>query len=289
MTQVAMAIPSLGKPRPGLVPGLLALLIFILAFALFSPSLLYGLVRLDDITYVSNNTGVLGGLSASSVRQAFALDNASATMNMPLLWISYMLDVEWLGATPGHPWGFHFTNVLLHALNASLVFYLLYVFCGKPWRAFFFAALWAVHPLRVESVAWVTERKDVLSGFFGLLCIGAYLWAGRGKSPSADRSPSPFRLSILFRLLSLLFFALGLLVKPSLAPSPSFFCSSTFGPCAVLNGPSHPCGRPRRGSCSKKFHFSCWRGWPPTQRSWATTPSAGKSRCRFCCGFNPSP
>jgi tetratricopeptide (TPR) repeat protein len=230
MTQVAMAIPSLGKPRPGLVPGLLALLIFILAFALFSPSLRYGLVRLDDITYVSNNTGVLGGLSASSVRQAFALDNASATMYMPLLWISYMLDVEWLGATPGHPWGFHFTNVLLHALNASLVFYLLYVFCGKPWRAFFFAALWAVHPLRVESVAWITERKDVLSGFFGLLCIGAYLWAGRRESLREGRPPPPFRRSTLFHLFSLLFFALGLLVKPSLAPLPFVLLLLDFWP-----------------------------------------------------------
>ena len=202
------------------MPILLALLLFSFVFALFSPSLGYKLVGLDDITYVSNNTVVHEGLSASAIRRAFAFDNPTATMYMPLLWISYMADIEWLGATPDHPRGFHFTNILLHALNAALLFYLLFVFCGNPWRAFFFAALWAVHPLRVESVAWVTERKDVLSGFFGLLCIGAYLWAGRGKSPSADRSPSPFRLSILFRLLSLLFFALGLLVKPSLAPIP---------------------------------------------------------------------
>ena len=207
-----------------------ALLLFVLAFALFSPSLRYGLVDLDDITYVSNNTTVLEGLSASSIRQAFSPDNVTATMYMPLLWVSYMLDVEWLGATPGNPLGFHFTNVLLHAVNSVLLLLLLLAFCKKPWRAFFFAALWAVHPLRVESVAWVTERKDVLSGLFALLSIGAYVWAGRRMSAPGGL-PSPARaLSPPLAIAALLCFALGLLVKPSLAPIPFVLLLLDFWP-----------------------------------------------------------
>lgn len=219
-----------GDARTQWEPFALALLLFVVVFALFSPSLRFELVDLDDITYISNNTAVLEGLSASSLRQAFSLDNTTATMYMPLLWVSYMLDVEWLGASPDQPWGFHFTNVLLHALNSALLFFLLLVFCKKPWRSFFFAALWAVHPLRVESVAWVTERKDVLSGFFALLCIGLYVWAGQRKSASGG-SPSPApSLSLPLALAALLCFALGLLVKPSLAPIPFVFLLLDFWP-----------------------------------------------------------
>ena len=227
------------SPRSRWIPGGLALLLFVLTFALFSPSLRYDLVHLDDITYISNNTAVLDGLSASSVRQPFSLNNVSATMYMPLLWISYMLDVEWLDATPGQPWGFHLTNVLLHAFNSVLLFLLLLAFCRKPWRAFFFAALWAVHPLRVESVAWVTERKDVLSGFFALLCIGAYVQSGaRGN----NGRPSPARRSVPFLLLSQAFFILGLLVKPALAPMPLVLLLLDFWPLRRF-GPGTPSAR----------------------------------------------
>jgi len=228
--QAPLAIPRTPISLPRWKAALPALLLFILAFALFSPSLRYGLVDLDDITYVANNTAVLEGLSASSIRQAFSLDNPTATMYMPLLWISFMADVEWLGATPDHPWGFHFTNVLLHAVNSVLLFSLLLAFCKKPWRAFFFAALWAVHPLRVESVAWVTERKDVLSGLFALLSVGAYVWAGRRMSAPGG-APSPARaLSLPPTIAALLFFALGLLVKPSLAPIPFVLLLLDFWP-----------------------------------------------------------
>jgi len=213
---------AIGPPRdPISVPrgkaGLPALLLFILVFALFSPSLRYKLVDLDDAVYISFNTAVLEGMTPASLRHAFSLNNVTATMYMPLLWISYMLDVEWLGATPDQPWGFHFTNVLLHALNSALVFLLLFSFCRKPWRAFFFAAIWAIHPLRVESVAWVTERKDVLSGLFSLLCLGSYLRAWRNRSGSTAAAVRP---SIPLLAASVLFFALGLLVKPALVPIP---------------------------------------------------------------------
>ena len=89
----------------------------------------------------------------------------------PLTVLSHMLDCQLFGLKP---WGHHLTNVLLHALNAALVFVLLRQMTGATWRSLLVAALFAVHPLRVESVAWVAERKDVLSGFFGLLSLIFY-------------------------------------------------------------------------------------------------------------------
>ena len=141
------------------------ILLFLLVFALYSP-LRYELVAIDDIHYISHNQLVLSGLSWANIRAAFT--DFHLQMYAPLLWISYMLDASCLGASPEQPWGFHCTNVLLHSLNSLILFFLLLAWCKKPWRAFFFAALWALHPLRVESVAWVTERKDVLSGLFCL-------------------------------------------------------------------------------------------------------------------------
>ena len=221
----SFSVPTTSAPlRKAILP---ALLIFILAFALFSPSLSHKLVDLDDGVYISFNTTVLEGLSPASIRHAFSPDNVTATMYMPLLWVSYMLDVEWFGSTPDQPWGFHFTNVFLHALNSILVFFLLYSFCRKPWRAFFFASLWAIHPLRVESVAWVTERKDVLSGLFSLLCLGSYLRAWQNRLGSTRPI---VRLSIPFLAGSVFFFALGLLVKPALVPIPLVLLLLDFWP-----------------------------------------------------------
>jgi len=216
--------------RPRSESFALALLLFIFVFALFSPSLRYELVDLDDIAYISNNTAVLEGFSPSAARQAFSLRNTTATMYMPLLWISYILDIEWLGAAQENPRGFHFTNVLLHAVNSVLVYLLLLAFCRKPWRALFFAAVWALHPLRVESVAWVAERKDVLSGFFALLCIGAYCGSRRPSAASSSRASGPGRLSGFCLFTALLFFALGLLVKPALAPIPFVLLLLDFWP-----------------------------------------------------------
>ena len=210
MKQTVDTILHAFKSRPAFVPGAMAILLFILVFSLFSPSLRCGLVDLDDLSYISSNPLVMEGFSAIRVRTAFT--SFQQGMYAPLLWLSYGLDAVLWNASPANPWGFHFTNALLHALNAVLLFFLLAAIGRKPGRAFFFAALWALHPLRVESVAWVTERKDVLAGFFGLLCLGAYLCAWRRRT--SDRP----RLSWTFAALSL--FSLGLLVKPSLVPIP---------------------------------------------------------------------
>lgn len=203
---------------------LLAGLVFAIAFALYCPSLSFSLVNFDDQEFITHNPVIFNGFSWGGLGSAFTRLHGDQTMYVPLLWVSYLLDVKILGATAATPGGFHFTNVLLHALNSALLFLLLFAFCKKPWRAFFFAALWALHPLRVESVAWVTERKDVLSGFFALLCIGAYAWACRHSRPpraSGSSDPvSPFRLSPPFYAASFVFFICGLLVKPMLVTIP---------------------------------------------------------------------
>ena len=164
-------------------------LLFVLVFALFAPSLGYELVQADDTAYIVNNALVRNGLTPEGIRAAFSPANAAAPMYMPLLWISYMADVSLFRASPSHPWGFHFTNVLLHAVNALLLYGLLLALCKRPWSAFFCAVLWAIHPLRVESVAWVAERKDVLSGFFCLLTVAFYAQANR---PPARWRPVPY-------------------------------------------------------------------------------------------------
>lgn len=193
---------------------LLSGLLFAVTFALFCPSLSYSLVNFDDPVFITHNPIIFNGFSWGALRSAFTGLHGDECMYVPLLWISYLLDLKFFGASPMNPWGFHFTNVLLHALNSVLFFLLLFSFCKKPWRAFFFAALWALHPLRVESVAWVTERKDVLSAFFALLSMGAYVWARRRKS-SQSRYPS-----LTLYGASFLFFILGLLVKPMLVTLP---------------------------------------------------------------------
>ena len=89
----------------------------------------------------------------------------------PLTWVSHMLDCQFYGLSPG---GHHLTNILLHTATAILLFLVLRRMTGALWRSAFVAAVFAIHPLRVESVAWVAERKDVLSGLFFMLTIGAY-------------------------------------------------------------------------------------------------------------------
>lgn len=222
--------PDPKRSGRGLRPWL-ALVLTILTFALFSPSLRHGFVNLDDGDYVYRNRIVLDGLTWPSVRLVFSRPHAA--MYAPVLWLSYMLDVECFGTASAS--GFHFTNVLFHSLNAGLLFLLLFAWSRKPWRAFVFAACWAWHPLRVESVAWIAERKDVLSGFFFLLCLVAYGSAKRPGPPDSSNGTCPFPTRARLRcrgsfLASFVFFALGLLVKPSLVPVPALLLLLDFWP-----------------------------------------------------------
>ena len=152
---------------------LLAALLGLITFALFSPALRHQYIDIDDVQYTVETPQVVGGLSLANVRWAFTTVHES--WYSPLLWISFMADSSLFGPVP---FGYHFTNVLLHAANALLLFGIFVRLTRAPLAAFFAAALWALHPLRIESVAWIAERKDVLSGLFFLLAIGAHLrWA----------------------------------------------------------------------------------------------------------------
>jgi tetratricopeptide (TPR) repeat protein len=129
----------------------------------------------------------------------------------PVLWLSHLLACQLFGL---NPWGHHLINVLLHAVNTVLVFLLLRRLTGAMWRSLLVAALFGLHPLRVESVAWVTERKDVLSACFGLLALIFYARYAQNK---ASLNPQP---STLNYFLALFLFALGLMSKPMLVTWP---------------------------------------------------------------------
>lgn len=167
-----MAVPSpppIRTPRLSLrVLGLCVVLVSLTAFA-FWPALDAGFVDFDDDAYVTAAPWRVEGLSPETVALAFR--GTVASHWQPLTALSHMLDVELYGLEPR---GHHRTSVLWHLANGVLLFLLLRSLSGATWRSFLVAALFAVHPLRVESVAWIAERKDVLSTFFALLTIGAY-------------------------------------------------------------------------------------------------------------------
>src|SRR5436190_8693671 len=206
-------------PRTVFICALLA----ILTLAAFWPVLQNGFVNYDDPEYVTENPHVQTGLTAANIRWAFTSQHGGNWH--PLTSLSHMLDVQLFGLKAG--WH-HGVNLLFHTANALLLYLLLQGLTGRMWRSACVAAIFAVHPLHVESVAWVAERKDVLSGFFGLLTLMLYAkyassveGVGRAKSeirnPKSETNPKPeFRKEIAFYALTLLFFALGLLSKPML-------------------------------------------------------------------------
>ena len=169
---------------------ILAFVLGALTLALFWPATGYEFVKFDDAQYVCDNPHVRTGLSAANVRWAFA--TVHENWWLPALWISFMVDAELFG--PG-AFGFHFTNVFLHAVNVVLLFWVLSRCTGARWPSFFVAAFFAFHPLRVESVAWISERKDVLSGLFFFLAWLAYLRTV--ERPGAARFGAVFALMLL--------------------------------------------------------------------------------------------
>ena len=197
--------------RDGLhIPAwLVAVLLAVATIAVYWPALRCDFIGLDDAVYVTLNSHVQGGLTWESVKWAFS-DTKQAAYWAPLMWLSHELDCQLFGL---HPWGHHLMNVLLHAANTGLVFLLLHRMTGALWRSALVAALFAVHPLRVESVAWIAERKDVLSTFFGLLSLIFY--ARHAKPKIGNRKPETGNY-----LLSLLFFTLGLMSKAMLVTMP---------------------------------------------------------------------
>jgi len=192
--------------------------------AVFGRTLHYGFVNYDDDFYVYKNPIVTGGLNPHEIVWVLTHDNGLGEW-FPLTDISHMLDWQLFGLNAG---GHHLTNVLLHAATAMLLFLVLRKLTGAFWRAAFVAALFAIHPLRVESVAWVVERKDVLSGLFFMLTLWAWARYAQKRSREMNLKPetesaswviNPRRWTLDY-FLALMFFALGLLSKAMLVTLP---------------------------------------------------------------------
>jgi tetratricopeptide (TPR) repeat protein len=209
----------------------LGALLFLVVAGVFLPALTHDFITYDDPTYVTENAHVRGGLTWEGFRWAFRSTEASNWH--PLTWLSHMADYQVFGS---HPWGHHLTSVLLHALNALLLFAVLRRMTGATWRSLFVAALFGLHPLHVESVAWIAERKDVLSTTFWMLVLWSYT-----RRVELTQAPGPGALA--YYCLTLLFFALGLMCKPMLVTLP----------CALLLLDFWPLGRWKGASASARW------------------------------------
>ena len=181
---------------------IIALFLIVSVLVVYWPVQHYEFVSYDDYTYIKSNRHIQDGWTGKSIRWAFT--SADYDSWQPMTWLSWMLDYELYGLDPG---GYHRTNLLLHIANSLLLFFILSSMTGAVWRCGFVAALFALHPLHVESVAWIAERKDVLSIFFGMLTFLAYLHYVK------DRSVARY-------LLLLILFILGLMSKPMLVTLP---------------------------------------------------------------------
>ncbi|MDB6122690.1 MAG: repeat-containing protein YrrB [Pedosphaera sp.] len=190
------------KPHTAWHGWIIYILLALITFFIFLPAVRFDFVKLDDADYVTENARVISGVSWANVKWAFTTGYASNWH--PLTWLSHMVDCQFYGLKPA---GHHLTNLLFHVANTLLLFGLLRQLTGATWRSAMVAALFAWHPLHVESVAWISERKDMLSTFFWLLTTLAYVWY--------VRRPHAFRYGLM-----LLLFTLGLLSKPMLVTLP---------------------------------------------------------------------
>lgn len=183
-------------------PIIAAVLLIILTLIVFQGVLHHDFITTDDHIYIVSNPHVTAGLSLRGI--AWAFTTWTAANWHPLTWMSHMLDCSLYGMNPA---GHHATSLLIHLANVLLLFLLLLRMTGNTWRSAVVAALFAIHPLHVESVAWAAERKDVLSAFFWMLTMWAYvLYTER---------PVPAKYALI-----LLTFALGLMSKPVLVTLP---------------------------------------------------------------------
>ena len=182
--------------------AILGALLVIVTVAVYSPVRTHPFVNFDDSGYVTTNQHIQGGLDWDTVR--WSLTTFREANWHPVTWLSHALDCQLFGLDPAGP---HMVNVLLHALNALLLFWVLLRATGYMGRSFMVAALFALHPVNVESVAWIAERKTVLSMLFFLLALGAYGWYAR--KPRVG----PYAVVALL-------FALGSMCKPQVITLP---------------------------------------------------------------------
>jgi tetratricopeptide (TPR) repeat protein len=190
------------RAKSRVTDSLVCLGLVAVTWAVFGQTLTHDFVNFDDHVYVYENPLVIRGLSTEGMIGAFT--HTHARNWHPLTTLSHMLDCQLYGLNAGGP---HLTNVILHTISVLLLFLVLKQMTGALWQSAFVAGLFAIHPLHVESVAWIAERKDVLSAVFSMLTLAAYAHYAR--------APSPFRY-----LLAALLFAFGLMSKPMLVTLP---------------------------------------------------------------------
>src|SRR6185503_949323 len=217
--------PEAAHPRrkaQWLLPGIL---LVIAIAAVYAPVRRAEFFYLDDDFYVTDNPAVRDGVTAEGLRQAFFASRGA--LWMPLAFTSHMIDVSLFGLTPAGP---HVVNVALHAVNALLLLGLLWRATGALGPSVAAAALFALHPLRVESVAWIAERKDVLSALFGLLTL--HVWVSYAREPTPRRYRSVALGTIL-----------ALMAKPMLVTLPLLLLCFDWWPLRRVGTPG-PEGRP---------------------------------------------
>jgi protein O-mannosyl-transferase len=207
--------------KTAIPPLVLAALLVLITLAAFWPLHQNDFINYDDQQYLTENPNVQSGLSPQGLRWAFTTSHASNWH--PLTWISHMIDCQLFGLKPA---GHHLVSLALHIANTLLLFALLFQMTAAPMRSAIVAAIFAVHPLHVESVAWASERKDVLSTFFGLLALIAYARYAVLRKIIAlkvdSHAPVPkwFASQGVAYAASLISFALGLMSKPMLVTLP---------------------------------------------------------------------
>jgi protein O-mannosyl-transferase len=202
--------PNVAAPQQNsklTVPGV-CIFLTVAVFLIFGQTLWHGFVNFDDDEYVYENPHLIKGFTVTGILWAFIHSHSNNWH--PLTWLSHMLDCQLYGLNAG---GHHLTNVLLHTATVILLFLVLRQMTKTLWPSALVAAVFAIHPLRVESVAWVAERKDVLSGLFFMLTLLMY---ARYVEKSKVQSPK----SKVFYGLMLFFFTLGLMSKPMLVTLP---------------------------------------------------------------------
>lgn len=197
--------------------ALIAVALFLVTAALYARTYTFDFTNYDDDLYVSQNEQVESGLTFTSIKWAFT--SSTAANWHPLTMLSHLLDVELFGVKPGP---MHLVNAGVHAINAALCFVALFMLTGARWPAAICAAAFAFHPQRVESVAWISERKDVLSGLFFFLTLIFYVRYAR-------------TVSIKRYLIVLAMLALGLMAKPMLVTLPPLLLLLDFWPLRRLS------------------------------------------------------
>jgi tetratricopeptide (TPR) repeat protein len=218
----------------------LGALLFLLVAGVFLPAVTHDFITYDDPVYVTQNAHVTGGLTPENV--AWAFKSTEASNWHPLTWLSHMADCQLFGL---RPWGHHLTSVLLHALNALILFVALRRMTGALWRSLLVAALFGLHPLHVESVAWISERKDLLCAAFWMLALWAY--AARAGALRECR-----RGAWAYYGLTLLLFALGLMCKQMIVTLPCVLLLLDYWPLGRWHGSS---GAARWALVAEKIPF----------------------------------